>query len=64
MGYQRIIALDLGKFKSVACVMQVVDRSTAFETIQTTPQTKRKPDAGITLWPRRAVLTAKATPKV
>lgn len=39
MDYDRILAVDLGKFKSVACVMEAADRSTAFETIETTPQT-------------------------
>ncbi len=32
---ERIVAIDLGKFKSVACVMQVVDPSALFETIET-----------------------------
>jgi len=33
----RIIALDLGKFKTVACVMNAVDRSHVFETIEMSP---------------------------
>jgi len=34
---RRIIALDLGKFKTVACVMNVADRSHVFETIEMSP---------------------------
>jgi transposase len=34
---RRIIALDLGKFKTVACVMDAADRSHAFETIEMSP---------------------------
>jgi transposase len=37
MGLRRIIALDLGKFKTVACVMDATDRSHAFETIEMSP---------------------------
>ena len=37
MGTHRIIALDLGKFKTVACVMNAVDRSHVFETIEMSP---------------------------
>jgi len=37
MGLHRIIALDLGKFKTVACVMNAVDRSHVFETIEMSP---------------------------
>jgi transposase len=37
MGMRRIIALDLGKFKTVACVMDAADRSHAFETIEMSP---------------------------
>ena len=37
MGMRRIIALDLGKFKTVACVMNAVDRSHVFETIEMSP---------------------------
>ena len=37
MGLARIIALDLGKFKTVACVMNAVDRSHVFETIEMSP---------------------------
>jgi len=37
MGMRRIIALDLGKFKTVACVMNAVDRSHLFETIEMSP---------------------------
>src|SRR3954470_9009630 len=38
MGLRRIIALDLGKFKTVACVMNVADRSHVFETLEMSPQ--------------------------
>ena len=38
MGFHTILGLDLGKFKSVACVMDVAARTHTFETIQTTPQ--------------------------
>ena len=37
MGLRRIIALDLGKFKTVACVMDALDRSHVFETIEMSP---------------------------
>jgi len=37
MGLARIIALDLGKFKTVACVRNAVDRSHVFETIEMSP---------------------------
>ena len=37
MGIARIIALDLGKFKTVACVMDALTRSHAFETIEMSP---------------------------
>ena len=37
MSMARIIALDLGKFKTVACVMNAVDRSHVFETIEMSP---------------------------
>src|SRR3954467_14988223 len=37
MGMGRIIALDLGKFKTVACVMDALDRSHVFETIEMSP---------------------------
>ena len=38
MGYLTIIALDLGKFKTVACVTDVATRQHAFETIDMSPQ--------------------------
>src|SRR4051812_23157990 len=38
MSYTTILGLDLGKFKSVCCVMNVATRAHTFETIQTTPQ--------------------------
>jgi transposase len=34
---RRIISLDLGKFKTVACMMNVADRSHVFETIAMSP---------------------------
>ena len=37
MGVRRIIALDLGKFKTVACVMDAADRSHVFETVEMSP---------------------------
>lgn len=37
MGYVKIIALDLGKFKTVGCVMDVATREAAFETIEMSP---------------------------
>ena len=37
MSIARIIALDLGKFKTVACVMNAADRSHVFETIEMSP---------------------------
>jgi transposase len=39
MGSHRIIALDLGKFKTVACVMNTADRSHVFATIEMSPAT-------------------------
>jgi len=38
MGMSRIIALDLGKFKSVCCVMDTATRRHQFETIEMSPQ--------------------------
>jgi transposase len=38
MGFDSIIALDLGKFKSVVCLMDARTRRHRFETIDTTPQ--------------------------
>ena len=38
MGFDTIIALDLGKFKSVACVMDAGTRRHRFQTLVTTPQ--------------------------
>ena len=37
MGSETIIALDLGKYKSVACVMDAATRAHEFETVATTP---------------------------
>ncbi|HEV2296044.1 MAG TPA: AAA family ATPase, partial [Tepidisphaeraceae bacterium] len=37
MGYATILGLDLGKFKSVCCVMDAVTGRHAFETLATTP---------------------------
>ncbi len=39
MGMRQIIALDLGKFKTVACIMQTADRSHIFQTIEMSPAT-------------------------
>jgi hypothetical protein len=41
MGYATILGLDLGKFKSVCCVMDADSGRHAFETIPTTPATIR-----------------------
>jgi hypothetical protein len=41
MGFATILALDLGKFKTVACVMDTSTRRHAFETIDTSPATVR-----------------------
>src|SRR5687768_16863290 len=38
MDFDSIIALDLGKFKSVACLLECGSRRHRFETIDTTPQ--------------------------
>jgi transposase len=37
MGFAKIIALDLGKYKTVCCVMDVPTRAHAFETIEMSP---------------------------
>ena len=37
MGYATILGLDLGKFKSVCCAMNMATGDHAFETVQTTP---------------------------
>src|SRR5690349_23795006 len=37
MGYATILGLDLGKFKSVCCVMNAASGEHRFETIDTTP---------------------------
>lgn len=39
MGFDSIIALDLGKFNSVACLLDARTRRHRFETLATTPQT-------------------------
>jgi len=38
MGFDQIIALDLGKFNSVACVMDAASRRHTFAAVATTPQ--------------------------
>jgi transposase len=38
MSVHTILGLDLGKFKSVCCVMNVATHAQTFETVQTTPQ--------------------------
>ena len=37
MGYATILGLDLGKFKSVCCVMDAATGGRGFETVDTTP---------------------------
>jgi len=37
MSIRRIIALDLGKFKTVSCVMDTADRAHVFETVEMSP---------------------------
>jgi len=37
MGIEKIIAIDLGKFKSVLCLMDTATRRHTFETVPTTP---------------------------
>ena len=37
MGYATILGLDLGKFKSVCCVMDAAAGAHRFETLATTP---------------------------
>ena len=37
MGFDQIIALDLGKFKSVCCAMDAATGAHRFETIATSP---------------------------
>jgi len=37
MSYSTILALDLGKFKSVLCIMDVATRQHRFETIESSP---------------------------
>ena len=39
MGYATILGLDLGKFKSVCCVMDADTGRHAFETLASTPAT-------------------------
>src|SRR3954465_11479093 len=39
MGYATILGLDLGKFKSVCCVMDAASGEHRFETLATTPAT-------------------------
>ena len=39
MGYEKIIALDLGKFKTVACVMDPATREHRFDTFAMSPST-------------------------
>ena len=37
MGYATILGLDLGKFKSVCCLMDAATGAHRFETLATTP---------------------------
>lgn len=39
MGFRTILGLDLGKFKSASCAVDVATRTQAFETLATTPDT-------------------------
>lgn len=53
MGYATILGLDLGKFKSVCCVMDVPSGRHAFETLASTPTDFEQTDDvvfGIHLW--------------
>ena len=42
MSYQTIVAIDLGKFKSVLCVMDVATRTHRFAAIESTPPAIRE----------------------
>ncbi len=42
MSYQTIVALDLGKFKSVLCVMDVATRTHRFLAVESTPELIRQ----------------------
>jgi transposase len=42
MGYQTILALDLGKFKSVLCVMDVATRGHRFAAVESSPTAIRE----------------------
>jgi transposase len=42
MGFDSIIALDLGKFKSVGCLLDATTRRHRFDSIDTTPQRLRE----------------------
>ena len=43
----RILAIDLGKFKSVACLYDAQSAQAVFQTLQTTPQTVRPDRAAV-----------------
>jgi transposase len=61
MGYATILGLDLGKFKSVCCVMDAATGAHAFETVATTPAALHEllvRHAGST--PARALLVVEA----
>ncbi len=42
MGYATILAIDLGKFKSVLCVMDVATRTHRFLAVESTPELIRQ----------------------
>ena len=56
MGYERIIALDLGKFKTVACVMDPATREHRFVTIVMSPASVHDLLAGEATSPPRQTL--------
>ena len=57
MGYERIIALDLGKFKTVACVLEPATREHRFETIAMSPSELHELLAGsVTPSPRHTLV--------
>src|SRR5687767_8409856 len=65
MGYATILGLDLGKFKSVCCVMggAGANGAHAFETLATTPQALHDllaRHAGTTTTPARTLLVVEA----
>ena len=55
MGSETIIALDLGKFKSVACVMDARTREHRFATVETTPAAHADERVAVGVGPRRGL---------